>query len=93
VTRYPRAVGVVACRLPGASERRVDLRVSIQTGVRSVVTGLSTHRDTRVPSCVFNSCGLLSRDLGSAVALPPLAIFTGGTHVLHRLIHSVSISP
>jgi len=26
----PRAVGDVACRLPGASERRVDLRVSLR---------------------------------------------------------------
>jgi hypothetical protein len=34
--RYPRAVGAAACRLPGASERHVDLRVLIQTGVRSV---------------------------------------------------------
>ena len=33
---YPRAVGAAACRFPGASERRVDLRVFIQTGVRSV---------------------------------------------------------
>ena len=71
-----------AYRLPGASEPRVDLRVFVPIGIRGA---------TRVPSCVFNSCGLLSGDLGSAVALPPLAIFTGGTQVLHRLIHSVSI--
>ncbi len=31
---------------------------------------------TRVPSCVFSSLGLVSRDLGSAVALPPLAVFS-----------------
>jgi hypothetical protein len=36
VGRYPRAVGDVACRLPGASERRVDLRVLLRTVVRSV---------------------------------------------------------
>jgi hypothetical protein len=37
--RYPRAVGAAACRLPGSSERRVDLRVLLQTGVRSVRRG------------------------------------------------------
>jgi hypothetical protein len=31
---------------------------------------------TRVPSCVFNSLGLVSRDLESAVALSPLAAFS-----------------
>jgi hypothetical protein len=31
---------------------------------------------TRVPSCVFSSLGRISRDLGSAVALPPLAVFS-----------------
>jgi hypothetical protein len=35
-TRYPRAVGAAACRLPGSSERRVDLRVLLRIVVRSV---------------------------------------------------------
>jgi hypothetical protein len=35
----PRAVGAVACRLPGASERRVDLRVLLRAVVRSVRRG------------------------------------------------------
>lgn len=35
--RYPRAVGAIACRFPGASERHVDLRVLLQTVVRDVV--------------------------------------------------------
>jgi len=34
--RCPRAVGAAACRFPGASERRVDLRALLQTRVRSV---------------------------------------------------------
>lgn len=34
--RYPRAVGAAACRFPGASERRVDLRVLLRIVVRSV---------------------------------------------------------
>jgi hypothetical protein len=38
--------------------------------------GLLGPRVTRVPSCVFNSCGHWPEDLGSAVALPPLATFT-----------------
>jgi len=37
--------------------------------------GLLGPRVTRVPSCVFNSCGRWPGDLGSAVALPPLATF------------------
>jgi hypothetical protein len=31
---------------------------------------------TRIPSCVFSSLGISSGDLGSAVALPPLAVFS-----------------
>jgi len=34
--RYPHVVGAVACRLPGSSERRVDLRVLLRFMVRSV---------------------------------------------------------
>jgi hypothetical protein len=33
---YPRAVGAAACRFPGASERRVDLRVLLRTVVCGV---------------------------------------------------------
>ena len=45
----------------------------LQTGIRSAPRALSSPRDTRVPSCVFSSLGRFSRDLGSAIALPPLA--------------------
>jgi hypothetical protein len=34
----------LACRLPGASDRRVDLRVVLQTGVRDVRWACSAHR-------------------------------------------------
>jgi len=34
--RSPRAVGAAACRLPGSSERRVDLRVLLRSVVRGV---------------------------------------------------------
>lgn len=82
--RSPLAVGAAASRLLDASERRVDLRVFVPIGIRGV---------TRVPSCDFQLPRAGSRDLGSAVALPPLATFTGGTHVLRRLVLSVSIDP
>jgi hypothetical protein len=38
--------------------------------------GLLGPRVTRVPSCVFNSLGFVFSDLGNAVALPPLAVFS-----------------
>jgi hypothetical protein len=48
---------------------------------------------TRVPSCVFNSCGHWPEDLESAVALPPLATFTARDCVSPAsLVLSVSIS-
>jgi hypothetical protein len=34
--RSPRVVGAAACRLPGSSERRVDLRVLLRSVVRGV---------------------------------------------------------
>ena len=64
-----------ACRLPGASERHVDLRGLLRTVVRDVAWTVHP-RGTRYPSCVFSSLGFRRQDLGSAIALPPLTAFT-----------------
>jgi len=70
VTLSPLAA--LACRLPGASERRVDLRVLLSFGVRSVREAVKPARHS-CPLLLFRLPRAFHRDLGRAFARPPLA--------------------
>jgi len=65
-------------RLPVARLQRTSRRPQGLHPDRSpqCPTGFLGPRVTRVPSCVFNSLGLVSSDLESAVALSPLAVLS-----------------
>jgi len=91
--RYPLAVGAAACRLPGAGERRVDLKVLLRSVVRGAERRVSP-RATPIPSCVFSSLRHGLQDLGGAFAPPPLSAFTTRDCVSPAsLAPSVSIDP
>lgn len=83
-------------RLPVARRQRTSRRPQGLAPNRGpqCPAGFLRPRGTRVPSCVFNSCGPWPEDLGSAVALPPLATFTARDCVSPAsLVLSVSIDP
>ena len=61
---YPRVVGDAAYRLPGASERRVDLRVSFRTVIRGVERRV-TSRATRSPPAFSAPSGFGDRTSGT----------------------------
>jgi hypothetical protein len=62
-----------ACRLPGASERRVDLKVVLSSRVRSVRRSYSPRRHPCPFLRFFRLPRASHRDLGRAIARPPLA--------------------
>ena len=80
--RYPRAVG--AARLPVARRQRTSRRPQgLAPEPESAVSDeLVQPAVTRIPSCVFNSRRLFSRDLGRAIARPPLAAFRGPQRIV-----------
>ena len=63
-----------ACRLPGASERRVDLKVVLSSRVRSVRRGCSPRRHPCPFLRFFRLPRAFHEDLGRAIARPPLAV-------------------
>jgi hypothetical protein len=63
-----------ACRLPGASERRVDLKVVLSSRVRSVRRGYSPRRHPCPFLRFFRLPRAFHEDLGRAIARPPLAV-------------------
>jgi hypothetical protein len=63
-----------ACRLPGASERRVDLKVVLSSRVRGVRRGCSPRRHPCPFLRFFRLPRAFHEDLGRAIARPPLAV-------------------
>jgi hypothetical protein len=63
-----------ACRLPGASERRVDLEVVLSSRVRSVRRRCSPRRHPCPFLRFFRLPRAFHRNLGRAIARPPLAV-------------------
>jgi hypothetical protein len=83
-------------RLPVARLQRTSRRPQGLAPDRSpqCPAGFLSPHVTRVPSCVFSSLRLVSRDLGSAVALPPPTVFSARCCVCPApTTLSVSIDP
>jgi len=64
-----------ACRLPGASERRVDLKAVLSSRVRGVRRSYSPRRHPCPFLRFFKLPQVIHSDLGRAIARPPLAVF------------------